>query len=173
MYSNICPKIQKIPEFNLIICNLSRKLPEIFMSLYVFFPQVMIFPGLTPLSIGHYWTIIQNDYLVKYILWPIMGMWSIKCVICMFLMFEPVASKPVDLFFRSSPGLGLLLTRSYGRLSVRRRPIFIYYHLCVVVYLKYWNIQILSYRKNKYMSIRFSQFPSFSLIIWDHLKSIR
>ena len=38
------------------------------MSLYVFFPQVMIFSGLTPLSIGHYWTIIQNDYLVKYIL---------------------------------------------------------------------------------------------------------
>ena len=55
-----------------------------------------------------------------------------------------------------------------GRLSVRRRPIFIYYHLCVVVYLKYWNIQILSYRKNKYMSIRFSQFPFFP----DHLRSL-
>ena len=27
-----------------------------------------------------------------------MGMWSIKCVICMFLMFKPVPSKPVDLF---------------------------------------------------------------------------
>ena len=39
------------------------------------------------------------------------------------------------------------------------RPImsFIYYRLCVV-YLKYWNIQILSYRKNKYMSTRFSHF---------------
>ena len=45
---------------------------------------------------------------------------------------------------------------------------FIYYHLCVVVYLKYWNIQILSYRKNKYMSIRFSQFPFSLMIIWDN-----
>ena len=152
---------------NLSLGDLFMQLPEIFLSV---FPQGIIFPGFIPSSIGHYWTIttsIQNHYLVKYILWPIIGMWSIKCVICMFLMFEPVASKPRGSFFKSSPGLGLLLTRSLGRLSVRRRPIFIYYHLCVVVYLKYWNIQILSYRKNKYMSIRFSQFP-FSLIIWDH-----
>ena len=143
-----------------------------FHSTVRFSHKPTIFPGFNPSSIGHYWTIIQNDYLVKYILWPIMGMWSIKCVICMFLMFLLVASKPVYRFFKPSPGLGLLWTRSWGRLSVRRRPIFIYYHLCVVVYLKYWNIQILSYRKNKYMSIRFSQFPFFP---WSSeiIKSIR
>ena len=126
----------------------------------------MIFSGLTPLSIGHYWTIIQNDYLVKYILWPIMGMWSIKCVICMFfdVLTRGVKTRGSG---KSVPWTGVIMNSvRCGRLSVRRRPIFIYYHLCVVVYLKYWNIQILSYRKNKYMSIRFSQF-----FFPDHLRS--
>ena len=95
-----------------------------------------------------------------------MGMWSIKCVICMFfdVLTRGVKTRGSG---KSVPWTGVIMNSvRCGRLSVRRRPIFIYYHLCVVVYLKYWNIQILSYRKNKYMSIRFSQF-----FFPDHLRS--
>ena len=49
---------------NMTLGDLFMKLPEIFLSV---FPQDTIFPGFIPSSIGHYWTIIQNDYLVKYI----------------------------------------------------------------------------------------------------------
>ena len=157
-------KIQKIPEFNLIICNLSRKLPEIFMSLYVFSHRSWFFPGLTPLSIGHYWTIIQNDYLVKYILWPIMGMWSIKCVICMFFWcFNPWRQNPW--IGKPSPGLGLLWTRSAVADCQSVADQFSFIIIYVLLFI--WSTGIYKFCRIEKTNICLSDSPSFLLFPWS------